>query len=70
MTMAAVQPAADTHRLLRALQSTRTVVEHGRVVQATGTVLRATGLRARIGQQCRISIPPPTPTAPSRCLPK
>jgi type III secretion protein N (ATPase) len=46
--------AADTQRLLRALQSTRTVVEQGRVVQAGGTVLRATGLRARIGQQCRI----------------
>lgn len=45
---------AEAQRLLRALQGTRTVVEHGRVVQATGTVLRATGLRARIGQQCRI----------------
>ena len=48
---------ADTHRLLRTLQATRTVVEHGRVVQAGGTVLRATGLRARIGQQCRIFDP-------------
>jgi type III secretion protein N (ATPase) len=38
-----------------AQQATRTVVEHGRVVQAGGTVLRATGLRARIGQQCRIA---------------
>jgi type III secretion protein N (ATPase) len=46
--------ASDTGRLLRALQATRTIVEHGRVVQAGGTVLRATGLRARIGQQCRI----------------
>ena len=45
---------ADTERLLRALHATRTVVEQGRVVQAGGTVLRATGLRARIGQQCRI----------------
>src|SRR4030095_12320121 len=44
----------DAERLLRTLQATRTVVEHGRVVQAVGTVLRATGLRARIGQQCRI----------------
>ena len=43
-----------TQRLLRTLQATRTVVELGRVVQAGGTVLRATGLRARIGQQCRI----------------
>jgi ATP synthase in type III secretion protein N len=49
--------AADTQRLLRTLHATRTVVEHGRVVQAGGTVLRATGLRARIGQQCRIFDP-------------
>ena len=47
--------AADTERLLRALQSTRTVVEHGRVVQAGGTIMRATGLTARIGQQCRVA---------------
>jgi type III secretion protein N (ATPase) len=47
-------PIPDTQHLLRTLQATRTVAEHGRVVQATGTVLRATGLRARIGQQCRI----------------
>jgi type III secretion protein N (ATPase) len=44
----------DTQQLLRTLLATRTVVEHGRVVQAGGTVLRATGLRARIGQQCRV----------------
>ena len=55
MTTATAQNSTD--RLLRALQSTRTVVELGRVVQATGTVLRATGLRARIGQQCRIFDP-------------
>jgi type III secretion protein N (ATPase) len=48
---------SPTQRLLRTLHTTRTVVEHGRVVQAGGTVLRATGLRARIGQQCRISEP-------------
>ena len=47
----------DTRQLLRTLQATRTVVEYGRVVQAGGTVLRATGLRARIGQQCRILEP-------------
>ena len=46
-----------TQKLLRALQATRTVVEHGRIVQAGGTILRATGLRARIGQQCRIVDP-------------
>ena len=50
-------PSQTTERLLRALQATRTVVELGRVVQAGGTILRATGLRARIGQQCRIFDP-------------
>jgi len=44
----------EAERLLRALHGTRTVVEHGRVVQAGGTILRATGLRVRIGQQCRV----------------
>jgi type III secretion protein N (ATPase) len=49
--------AADCERLVSALYSTRTVIEHGRVVQAGGTVMRATGLRARIGQQCAIIDP-------------
>ncbi|HMN84065.1 MAG TPA: FliI/YscN family ATPase [Burkholderiaceae bacterium] len=44
----------DALRLMQALTRTRTVLEVGRIVQAGGTVLRATGLRARIGQQCRI----------------
>jgi type III secretion protein N (ATPase) len=44
----------EAEHLLRALHTTRTVVEHGRVVQAGGTILRATGLRARIGQQCKV----------------
>ncbi len=48
---------ADSQRLLRSLRAARTVVDQGRVVQAGGTVLRATGLRARIGQQCRIDNP-------------
>jgi type III secretion protein N (ATPase) len=52
-----VDGIAQAGRLLRTLQATRTVVEHGRVVQAGGTVLRATGLRARIGQQCRVFDP-------------
>ncbi len=52
--MSAEGIATESERLLRALQATRTVVEHGRVVQAGGTIVRATGLRARIGQQCRI----------------
>lgn len=43
-----------TARMLEALAGARTVRETGRIVQAGGTVLRATGLRARIGQQCRI----------------
>ncbi|HEX6018729.1 MAG TPA: FliI/YscN family ATPase [Burkholderiaceae bacterium] len=52
----------DTAHLLRTLQTTKTVVEFGRVVQAGGTVLRATGLRARIGQQCRILEPGAAPS--------
>ncbi|HEU5296750.1 MAG TPA: FliI/YscN family ATPase [Burkholderiaceae bacterium] len=52
----------DTRQLLRTLHATRTVVEYGRVVQAGGTVLRATGLRARIGQQCRVLEPGAAPT--------
>jgi ATP synthase in type III secretion protein N len=36
------------------LAGLRTVSERGRVVQAWGTTLRATGLSARIGQQCLI----------------
>jgi len=47
-------PGRDHCRLMAALHATRTVLECGRVVQAGGTVLRATGLRARIGQQCRV----------------
>ena len=50
--------AADAGaRLLRSLQATRTVAETGRVVQASGTVLRVTGLRARVGQQCHVLDP-------------
>jgi type III secretion protein N (ATPase) len=52
-----------TADLLRTLHGTRTVVELGRIVQAGGTVLRATGLRARIGQQCRIFEPGSAPDA-------
>ncbi len=52
--MTGVGVALDPGRLLQSLQATRTVVEHGRVVQAGGTVLRATGLRVRIGQQCTV----------------
>jgi len=48
---------ADTLPLWRALSATRAVVEYGRVVHAGGTVVRATGLHARIGQPCRIFDP-------------
>jgi type III secretion protein N (ATPase) len=41
-------------RALQALGKTRSVVQRGRVVQAFGTMLRASGIEARIGQQCRI----------------
>jgi type III secretion protein N (ATPase) len=47
--------ATTTQHLARTLLGMRTVVEYGRVVQAAGTVLRATGLHARIGQQCIVT---------------
>ena len=37
------------------LQASSGVVERGRIVQAFGTTLRASGLSARIGQQCLVS---------------
>ncbi len=40
--------------LLAALQAAPTHSERGRVVQAFGTTLRTSGLRARIGQQCLV----------------
>ncbi|MFL6699996.1 MAG: FliI/YscN family ATPase [Vitreoscilla sp.] len=42
------------HQLVQALRHTRTVTQRGRIVQAFGTLLRASGVHARIGQQCRI----------------
>jgi type III secretion protein N (ATPase) len=41
--------AADLGRRLARVQ---TVVERGRVVEAVGTTLRVSGIKARIGQQC------------------
>ena len=41
-------------QLVQALRRTRTVTQRGRIVQAFGTLLRASGVHARIGQQCRI----------------
>ena len=38
--------------LLDTLQALQPVVARGRVVQAFGTTLRVSGLRAHIGQQC------------------
>lgn len=43
--------------VLSALRHLRPVVERGRVVQALGNTLRVSGLRARIGQQCRLQDP-------------
>ncbi len=41
----------------RTLRSTRTLLQRGRIVRAFGTTLHASGLKARIGQQCRITDP-------------
>ncbi|MGN6526990.1 MAG: FliI/YscN family ATPase [Burkholderiaceae bacterium] len=41
-------------QLIDALRRTRTITQRGRVVQAFGTLLRASGVHARIGQQCRV----------------
>jgi ATP synthase in type III secretion protein N len=47
--------------LSQRLATLRTVAERGRVVQAWGTTLRATGLSARIGQQCLVRSPGAAP---------
>ncbi len=51
--------------LMRRLRTARIVEERGQIVQAGGTMLRATGLRVRIGQPCRIFDPdaPDDPTS-------
>ncbi len=46
-----------TELLRRSLQQARTVATLGRVVQASGTLMRATGVQARIGQSCRVFDP-------------
>lgn len=43
--------------LLHELEHAQAVEEHGRVVEAVGTLLRVRGLRARIGQGCRVFDP-------------
>jgi len=45
------------HQLVQALRRTRTITQRGRIVQAFGTLLRASGVHARIGQQCRVIDP-------------
>ncbi|MEW6704694.1 MAG: FliI/YscN family ATPase [Pseudomonadota bacterium] len=44
----------STSHLIESLHRGRTLAQRGRVVQAFGTLLRASGLHARIGQHCRI----------------
>lgn len=44
-------------RLRQALRGARTLERHGRVIQAFGTTIRATGLEVRIGQQVEIRDP-------------
>ncbi|MDT7837968.1 FliI/YscN family ATPase [Aquabacterium sp. OR-4] len=48
---------ASQAELRRSLQQVHTVATLGRVVQAGGTLLRATGVRARVGQSCRVFDP-------------
>ena len=52
----AVRPLLDA-ALLETLQVLQPVVARGRVVQAFGTTMRVSGLRAQIGQQCLIRDP-------------
>jgi ATP synthase in type III secretion protein N len=54
----------DTTTLERTLAALQPLAQRGRVVQAVGTVLRASGLVVRIGQQCRV-IDPSRPDAPA-----
>ncbi len=62
-------PSPATARLLQALQHAQPLEERGRVVQAVGTLLRARGLRARIGQICHI-VDPSRETGPDRPMPE
>ena len=56
MSQSAARPLLDP-ALLDTLQALQPVVARGRVVQAFGTTLRVSGLRAHIGQQCLIRGP-------------
>lgn len=59
-------PAWPDAGLQRALAELQPVAARGRVVQAVGTMLRATGLPAHLGQQCRIVDPRHPQMAPLR----
>lgn len=61
--MSALPVETGAELLRRSLQQARTVATLGRVVQAGGTLMRATGVQARIGQSCRV-FDPLRPLAP------
>ena len=65
MSQSAARPLLDP-ALLDTLQALQPVVARGRVVQAFGTTLRVSGLRAHIGQQCLIRDPARPQAAPLR----
>ena len=65
MSASAARPLLDP-ALLDTLQALQPVVARGRVVQAFGTTLRVSGLRAHIGQQCLIRDPARPQAAPLR----
>ena len=65
MSKPPARPLLDP-RLLDTLQALQPAVARGRVVQALGTTLRVSGLRAHIGQQCLIRDPARPQAAPLR----
>ena len=65
MSKPPARPLLDP-RLLDTLQALQPAVARGRVVQALGTTLRVSGLRAHIGQQCLIRDPARPQTTPLR----
>ena len=65
MSKPPARPLLDP-RLLDTLQALQPAVARGRVVQALGTTLRVSGLRAHIGQQCLIRDPARPQATPLR----
>ncbi|AVO35799.1 FliI/YscN family ATPase [Ottowia oryzae] len=65
MSTPPARPLLDP-RLLDTLQALQPAVARGRVVQALGTTLRVSGLRAHIGQQCLIRDPARPQATPLR----